>query len=54
MTEPEAIRVRHSVRQYLNKPLTPDELAELRTEVDACNKESGLHYPTGNQRTKSL
>ena len=43
MTELEAIRARHSVRQYLNKPLKPDELAALRAEVDACNQESGLH-----------
>ena len=43
MTELEAIRARHSVRQYLNKPLKPDELAALRAEVDVCNQESGLH-----------
>ena len=43
MTELEAIRARHSVRQYLNKPLEPDELAALYTEVDICNRESGLH-----------
>ena len=43
MTELEAIRARHSVRQYLIKPLKPGELAELRSEVDACNRESGLH-----------
>lgn len=43
MTELEAIRARHSVRQYQNKPLKPDELAQLRAEVDACNRESGLH-----------
>ena len=34
MTEMEAIRAWHSVRQYLNKPLGPDELAALRAEVD--------------------
>ena len=43
MTELEAIRARHSVRQYLNKPLKPNELAVLRAEVDACNQESRLH-----------
>ena len=43
MTEMEAIRARHSVRQYLNNPLKPDELAALRGSVDACNEESGLH-----------
>ena len=43
MTELEAIRARHSVRQYLNKPLKPDELAALRSEIALCNRESGLH-----------
>lgn len=43
MTEQEAVSARHSVRQYLNKPLKADELATLRAEVDACNQESGLH-----------
>lgn len=43
MTELEAIRARHSVRQYLNKPLKPEELAVLRAEADTCNRESGLH-----------
>ena len=43
MTELEAIRARHSVRQYLNRPLTPEELTALRAEADACNRESGLH-----------
>ena len=43
MTELEAIRARHSVRQYLNTPLTPEELTALRAEADACNRESGLH-----------
>ncbi len=43
MTELEAIHVRHSVRQCLRKPLKPDDLAELRAEMDTCNRESGLH-----------
>ena len=43
MTELEAIQARHSVRQYLNRPLKPDELAALRSEVAVCNQESGLH-----------
>ena len=43
MTELEAVRARHSVRQYLDKPLKPDELAALRAEGDACNQERGLH-----------
>lgn len=43
MTDWEAIRARHSVRTYLDKPIP----AELRRELDAlaeqCNRESGLH-----------
>ncbi|MDE6261336.1 MAG: hypothetical protein K2M42_10855 [Oscillospiraceae bacterium] len=29
MAELEAIQVRHSVQQYLNKPLKPDELSAV-------------------------
>ncbi len=54
MAELEAIRARHSVRQYLNKPLKPDELAELRAEVDACNKESGLHIQLVTNESKAF
>ena len=54
MTELEAIRARHSVRQYLNKPLKPDELAVLRAEVDACNQESGLHIQLVTNEPKPL
>lgn len=54
MTELEAIWARHSVRQYLNKPLKPDELAQLRAEVDACNKESGLHIQLVTNEPKAF
>ena len=54
MTELEAIRARHSVRQYLNKPLKPDELAVLRAEVDACNEESGLHIQLVTNEPKAF
>lgn len=43
MTEREAINLRHSVRQYTNKPLEAEIISELQAEVDACNLESGLH-----------
>lgn len=43
MTIQEAIKVRHSVRQYLDISLKQDEIAELKMEIDACNRESGLH-----------
>lgn len=39
----EAMRTRHSVRKYLDKPIPADVLAKLRQEVDACNREGDLH-----------
>lgn len=38
----EAMKARHSVRQYDNRAVTPAILKELRAEADACNQESGL------------
>ena len=54
MTELEAIRARHSVRQYLNKPLTPEELTALRAGVDTCNRESGLHIQLAVNESKAF
>ncbi|MGN0479360.1 MAG: nitroreductase family protein [Hominenteromicrobium sp.] len=39
----EAIRQRHSVRQYRSEPLKADARAALEAEIDRCNRESGLH-----------
>ena len=39
----EAMRLRHSVRQYLDKPIEPEKLQRLQEEIDACNREGGLH-----------
>lgn len=39
----EAIRARHSVRQYEDRPLAPDQEARLRAEIDRVNRETGLH-----------
>ena len=39
----EAIRSRHSVRQYTDKPIEAETIAALQDEIDACNRESGLH-----------
>lgn len=39
----EAIRARHSVRQYADRPLGADVISALQKEIDACNEESGLH-----------
>lgn len=39
----EAMRARHSVRQYKEKAVDAETLALLQAETDACNQESGLH-----------
>lgn len=39
----EAMKQRHSVRQYTDKKIDADILAELQAEIDACNKKGGLH-----------
>lgn len=39
----EAIRTRHSVRQYTNEPLRAEHIAALEREIARCNQKSGLH-----------
>ncbi len=39
----EAIKTRHSVRQYEERPIEANVAAELEAEIEKCNKESGLH-----------
>ena len=39
----EAIQKRHSVRQYKELPIEGEVLAALQEEIDACNREGGLH-----------
>lgn len=43
MTLQEAIRVRHAVRKYTDKPIEAEKIAQIRALVDECNRESGLH-----------
>jgi hypothetical protein len=39
----EAMERRHSVRQYLDKPIPSDVRERLQGEIDACNREGELH-----------
>lgn len=39
----ETMRSRHSVRSYADRPLEDAVLTPLRAQIDACNKQSGLH-----------
>ena len=43
MTELQAIRARHSVRKYLDKPIEPKTLLLLQEQIDRVNAEFGLH-----------
>lgn len=39
----EAIKKRHSVRSYLDKPIPSEIISQLKSEISECNSESGLH-----------
>ena len=39
----EAIDARHSVRQYLDKPIDADQIDALNRIIEDCNQQSGLH-----------
>lgn len=54
MTVMEAIQARHSVRQYLDQSLRPDEIVELAEEVRICNQESGLHIQLVTNEPKAF
>ena len=43
MTLQEAIRVRHSVRKYSDRPLEGEAVSALQLEIKKINDESGLH-----------
>ena len=34
----EAMKTRHSVRQYTDRPIPAEAVAALRAEIDACNR----------------
>lgn len=50
----EIMKARHSVRQYLERPLNSDILVALRKEIDACNTESGLHIQLAINEPKAF
>ena len=43
MTFQEAIIARHSVRQYIDKPIEAEKIQQLQDLIDKCNREGGLH-----------
>ena len=54
MTITEAIAARHSVRSYLDKPIPAETTAALKAEIDACNRESGLHIQLVTDEPKAF
>jgi len=44
MTLEEAIIARHSVRDYISKPLPEDVVLTLQKAIDECNREGDLHF----------
>ncbi len=43
MTELEAIKARHSVRKYIDKPVETEKAANIRAAIERINAESGLN-----------
>ena len=43
MTLQEAIVARHSVRQYIEKPIEAEKIEELKALIEECNREGGTH-----------
>lgn len=50
----EVMRARHSVRQYLDKPLEAEAAAALRAEAEACSREGGLHLQLVTEEPKAF
>lgn len=50
----EAMKERHSVRRYADRPLSEDIVAELEQEISTCNKESGLHIQLVKNEPKAF
>ena len=54
MTLTEAMNRRHSVRQYTGRPIEADALQALQSEIDACNREGGLHIQLVTNEPKAF
>lgn len=54
MSITEAMKARHSVRQYKNQPIGEETISALQAEIDACNKESGLHIQLVRNEPKAF
>ena len=50
----EAMKARHSVRQYKNQPIGAETVLAMQAEIDACNRESGLHIQLVTNEPKAF
>lgn len=50
----DAIKQRHSVRQYTDRPIDRNTLAVLQAEINACNQEGGLHIQLVTNEPKAF
>lgn len=50
----EAMKARHSVRQYKDTQIDAQALSRLGEEIDACNRESGLHIQLVTDEPKAF
>lgn len=44
MNKLEAIQKRHSVRNYLDRPIEKELVEKLKKEIEICNREASLHF----------
>jgi hypothetical protein len=54
MTIQEAIKARHSVRSYTDRKIPAETISLLKAEIDACNRESGLHIQLVTNEPKAF
>ena len=54
MTELEAIKARHSVRQYLDKPIEAEKIEAIQACIDLCNREGGVHLQLVTNEPKAF
>lgn len=54
MTLEEAIKVRHSVRNYKHQPLTEELIEILHQKIDECNRMGNLHIQLVVNETKAF
>ena len=54
MTLEEAIRTRHSVRQYTEKPIEAEKNQQLQDLINECNREGGVHIQLVTEEPKAF